>query len=456
MLGQPGHRTACRKRDEGTVSKNPSASSLAERHIPEPRSVEDTELTERFIADLTLKLIYFKSDMSALQISEALALPFVGVMERILDFLKREELVEVTGSKGFGERGYQYVISGKGADRAAQALERDTYIGPAPVLLERYNEMVRLQTMGELRVGPADVRQALAHLTLSGELVNKIGPAVNSGRSLFLYGPPGNGKTVIAKGIIRMIKGHVYIPYTVIVDGQIIRVYDEMNHRPVEESPAGSQKRESGMASTTRTDPRWVKIHRPEIIVGGELTMRNLDLIFDPISKTYEAPLQMKANNGLFVIDDFGRQAMRPQDLLNRWIVPLELRIDYLTLQTGKKIETPFDELIVFSTNLDPRDLVDDAFLRRIRHKLLIDYPDEKIYYQIMQRECQVRGLELPPEAFVYLMQKHYIAADRNLRSCHPRDLLDQINDIAIYMGTKPALTKQLIDAACESYFAEI
>jgi predicted ATPase with chaperone activity len=435
---------------------NPSTRVSVERYIPEPKSIEETELTLRFLADLTLKLVYFKSDMSSVEIADVLALPFFGVIERIMEFLKREELVEVSGSKGFGERGYQWVISGKGADRAAQALERDTYVGPAPVLLERYIAMVHRQTMGDLKVGPSDVRQALSHLTLSGELVNKIGPAVNSGRSLFLYGPPGNGKTVIAKSIVRMIKGIVYIPYAVIVDGQVIRVFDQMNHHRIEEPPAESSKREIGTGPMSRTDPRWVKIRRPEIIVGGELTMRNLDLIFDPISKTYEAPLQMKANNGLFVIDDFGRQSMRPQDLLNRWIVPLELRVDFLTLQTGKKIEIPFDELIVFSTNLDPRDLVDDAFLRRIRHKLLIDYPDEKIYYQILQRECQTRGMELPPEAFVYLMQKHYIAANRNLRSCHPRDLLDQINDIAVYLGIKPALSKQLIDAACESYFAEI
>jgi predicted ATPase with chaperone activity len=420
-----------------------------EQYIPEPKSVEDTELTMGFLADLALKLIYYKSDMSSMEISETLALPFVGVMERILEFLKREELVEITGSKGFGERGYQWAISGKGIDRAREALERDQYIGPAPVPLERYNEMVHRQTMGDLRVGPNEVRQALSHLVLSGELVNKIGPAVNSGRSLFLYGPPGNGKTVIAKSIIRMIKGHIYIPYTVDVDGQIIRVYDEMGHKPVEKDDARS-------GSAFRLDPRWIFIHRPEIIVGGELTMRNLDLIYDPISKTYEAPLQMKANNGLFVIDDFGRQAMRPQDLLNRWIVPLEMRVDFLTLATGKKIELPFDELIVFSTNLDPRELVDDAFLRRIRHKLLIDYPDEKIYFQILQRECSLRNIELPPEAFVYLMQKHYIAADRHLRSCHPRDLLDQIDDIAAYLSTRPLLSKQLIDAACESYFAEI
>jgi predicted ATPase with chaperone activity len=435
---------------------NPSSKLAVERYIPEPRSIEDTELSLRYLADLTLKLIYFKSDMSSTEIGDALALPFVGVQQEILEFLKREELVEITGSKGFGERGYQWAISSKGADRATQALERDTYMGAAPVPLDRYVEMVQRQTMGEIRVGPTDVRQALSHLVLSGDLVNKIGPAVNSGRSLFLYGPPGNGKTVIAKSIIRMIKGAIYVPHAIIIDGQIIRVYDEMNHRVIEEDPSASQRRDKSTGSSKRLDPRWVKIQRPELIVGGELTMRNLDLIFDPISKTYEAPLQMKANNGLFVIDDFGRQALRPQDLLNRWIVPLELRVDFLTLQTGKKLEIPFDELIVFSTNLDPRDLVDDAFLRRIRHKLLIDFPDEKIYYQILQRECLARGMELPAEAFVYLMQKHYIATNRNLRACHPRDLLDQIKDIAGYMGVRPTLSKQLIDAACDSYFAKI
>jgi predicted ATPase with chaperone activity len=422
----------------------------AEKYIPEPKSIDDTSLPMGFLADLTLKLVYYKSDMSSVEIAETLTLPFVGVMERILEFLKREELVEITGSKGFGERGYQWTISGKGIDRAREALDRDQYIGPAPVLVEHYVEMVRRQTMGEIKVGPMDVRQSLSHLVLSGELVNKIGPAVNSGRSLFLYGPPGNGKTVIAQSIIRMLKGSIYMPYSVIVDGQIIRVYDEMNHKRI------GGKGDSGTAGPSRTDARWVMIRRPEIIVGGELTMTSLDLVYDPISKTYEAPLQMKANNGLFVIDDFGRQAMRPQDLLNRWIVPLELRVDYLTLQTGKKIEIPFDELIVFSTNLDPRDLVDDAFLRRIRHKILIDFPDEKVYYQILQRECAARSMELPPEAFVYLLQKHYITAERNLRACHPRDLLEQIADIAAYLGIRPTLSKQLIDAACDSYFAKI
>jgi predicted ATPase with chaperone activity len=437
------------------VSSKAAVGGSPEQHIPEPHSIEEAELTLGFLADLTLKLMYYHSDMSSVEIAEALALPFAGVTEVVLDFIKREELAEISGSKGFGERGYQWSISSKGSARANEAFERDQYVGPAPVPLARYNEMVRRQAAGDLRVGPGDVRRALSHLVLSGEMVNRLGPAVNSGRSLFLFGPPGNGKTVIAKSIIRMIKGAVFIPYTVIVDGQIIRVYDEMNHKR-DDSPTAHERTKGGMMGSPRLDARWVRIQRPEIIVGGELAMSSLDLIFDPISKTYEAPLQMKANNGLFVIDDFGRQQMRPQDLLNRWIVPLELRIDYLALQTGKKIEIPFDELIIFSTNLDPRALVDDAFLRRIRHKIKVDFPDEKIYYQILQRECATRGLDLPPEAFVYLMHKHYIGANRNLRACHPRDLLDQIADIAAYLGTQPMLSKQLIDAACESYFAEL
>jgi predicted ATPase with chaperone activity len=427
-----------------------------ETHIPEPQSIEDTELTMSFLANLALKLIYYRSELTGAEIAEALALPFGGVIEYVLEFLKRENLVEITGSKGFGETGYQWLVTGKGSNRAVQVLDRDRYIGPAPVPLKRYNEMVNRQTLGDLKIGPADVQEAFSHLVLIPELANKIGPAVNSGRAFFLYGPPGNGKTAIATSIIRMLKGTVYMPYAVAVDGQIIRLFDEVNHVRADSREADARNGPGGANNRNRLDRRWVRIRRPEIIVGGELIMDSLDLVYDPISKTYEAPFQMKANTGLFVIDDFGRQAMRPQDLLNRWIVPLEERVDYLTLQTGKKVEIPFDQLTVFATNLDPRELVDDAFLRRMRHKLKVDYPDEETYRRILERECKARNLDLPPGTFSYLMQRHYRAQNRNLCACHPRDILDQLLDISSYLGTQPTLSNQMIDAACEGYFADI
>lgn len=428
----------------------------AESYIPEPQSIEETELTMSFLSNLALKLIYYKSELTSVQIAETLALPFGGVVDLVMQFLKRENLVEITGSRGFGETGYQWVITSKGSDRAVRALERDRYIGPAPVPLPRYSEMVRRQSMNDLRVGPAGVQEALSHLVLPQELFNKIGPAVNSGRALFLYGPPGNGKTAIATSIIRMLKGNVYLPYAIAVDGQIIRLYDAVNHVRVDDPPDRSRNRRNNANGNGRLDRRWLKVRRPEIIVGGELIMESLDLAYDPISKTYEAPFQMKANTGLFVVDDFGRQTMRPQDLLNRWIVPLEERVDYLTLQTGQKIEIPFDQLTVFATNLDPRELVDDAFLRRIRHKLKVDFPDEGIFRKILQNECNTRNLDLQPEIFSYLMQRHYRTPDRNLRACHPRDILDQLRDISSYLGIQPTLSEQMIDAACEGYFADI
>lgn len=419
----------------------------------EPRTVEETGLNLGFLSDLALKTIYYAGEISAQQISEQTKLPFIGVLEQVLEFLKREELVSITGSVGFGERAYRYNISQKGIVRVREALERSQYSGPAPVTLEAYRRVVLSQALENVRVGPEDVRRALAHLVLNQEMLDRIGPAVNSARSLFLYGPPGNGKTTIASAITSMLKGDIYVPYSVAIGTHIIRVFDALNHRPIEEDDKSAGT--AGLRDRRR-DRRWVRIKRPMIMVGGELTLETLDLIFDPTSKTYEAPFQMKANGGLFLIDDFGRQQVRPQDLLNRWIVPLETRVDFLTLQTGMKIEIPFQVLIVFSTNLDPKDLVDEAFLRRIRHKLQVGNPTEREYHEIFVRMCRQRKIEYDQAAFVYLLKEHYIKPRRELKAVHPRDILDQIIDIAHYRGIRPSLSKELVDQACTSYFVEL
>jgi predicted ATPase with chaperone activity len=274
-----------------------------------------------------------------------------------------------------------------------------------------------------------------------------VGPAVNSGRSIFLFGNPGNGKTSIAEAIGSMLmEGDIYIPYAVEVEGQIIKVFDNVNHILAEKQPQDQR----GL------DPRWVLIRRPFIVVGGELTLEGLDLVYDINNKYYEAPFQMKANGGIFLIDDFGRQQVRPRDLLNRWIVPLEKRIDFLTLHTGRKIEIPFEVLIVFSTNLAPKDLVDEAFLRRIRHKIEVDDPSWDGYREIFKRVCESKDIDWNDRALAYLIQEHYIKANRSPRACHPRDLLDQIIDIANYLNLPPTLSKELVDRAANSYFVEL
>jgi predicted ATPase with chaperone activity len=408
-------------------------------------------LTKLNVADLVLKILYFSGDMTGHAISEVIRLPFTGVVDLILEFLKREKFVEVRGSGGFGEGGYNYVITSKGSEKAREALDRSQYAGPAPVGLNQYIESMHAQNKDRPPVHQAELRGLMENLVIADEMLSRVGPAVNSGRSIFLYGPPGNGKTTIAERVGRMILGEdMWVPYAVDVDGQVIQIFDSVNHEVSESIPQTKQ------GTGVHSDPRWVLIKRPMIMVGGELTMAGLDLVYDEINKYYEAPFQVKANGGMFLIDDFGRQQVRAVDLLNRWIVPLEKRVDFLTLNNGRKIELPFYVMIVFSTNLDPKDLVDEAFLRRIRHKIEVGNPTFEQFREIFKIMCRIMKVPYDEQGLAYLLKEWYINHDRDLRMVHPRDLLSQLLDIANYMDRPPALTKEMIDAAAASYFVEL
>ncbi len=421
------------------------------------QKIEDTGLSQLWLQDLALKILYFQGYMGGFKIAEAMALPFSGITDQILDALKREKFVEVRSSQmGLGEGAYQYAITGAGIARAREALERSQYAGQAPVPIEAYNQAILQQNQGRMAITSRLLRQALSELVLSETTFHRIGPAVNSGTSIFIYGPPGNGKTSVARAVGKMILStSMYIPYAIYIDGQVVKLYDSVNHKKApEKEPALTAS--GSLRSGKRPDPRWVRIRRPFIVTGGELTLHGLDLVFDDVNKFYEAPFQVKANGGILLIDDFGRQMVRPRDLLNRWIVPLENRIDYLTLHTGRKVEVPFNVLVVFSTNLPPKDLVDEAFLRRLRHKIEIGDPSYEEYREIFKRVAQGKGVKYDDQGLGYLLQEWYVKRGRKLRASHPRDICDQIIDIANFMSLEPTMTTDLIKRAAEAYFVEI
>ncbi len=410
---------------------------------PEPRSVEETGLDISFISDLITKHILFIGEFTLKDLSERVKLP-IQVIDTAIDIMRREHLVEVKGAAGYARETFKYNITGQGKIRAMELLDICRYVGPAPVTLDSYKKMVNLQTVKNIVVSEALVKKAFSNLTVSDGLLRILGPAVSSGKAIFIYGPPGNGKTTIAETIGKILPGTIYIPHAILVGGQIIIVYDPISHTRVDE--------ESGEA----IDHRWVLVKRAAIMTGGELTLKMLELDFNPIAKFYEAPLQMKANNGLFILDDFGRQQLDPHSLLNRWIVPLEKRLDFMTLHTGMKFDIPFDQLVIFSTNIEPKKLVDEAFLRRIRYKIKISHPSEKEYKEIFMKVCESNGINFNQNVYDYLLTNYYKRLDVKLNACHPRDIVDHIIDDAHYYNHAPQLSREGVDIAWRNYFVDM
>jgi predicted ATPase with chaperone activity len=416
-----------------------------------PTTLDESGLTLDMLIQLSLKTLHFAGELSGAELGKRLGLNF-SVVAPALDALKAQRQIEIKGGAMVGRASYVYRITDTGRERAALFLESNHYVGIAPVPFEQYRQYILSYEKAVPHYATRErVREAFSHLVISQKVLDQLGPAINAGHSMFVYGPPGNGKTVISQAVGRLLHGEIGIPHAIEVEGSIVRIFDPVNHEPI----ASEEPEEPGLDLGLRHDARWVRCRRPLVTVGGELTLEALELSFNPSIGFYRAPVQALANGGVLVIDDFGRQHCSPRDLLNRWIVPLESRVDYLTLQSGQKFEMPFMVMVIFATNIKPAELVDEAFLRRIHYKVFAESPTVPEFTKIFENTCKERGLPFDASVVEHLLQNYYRPRKIALRGCQPRDLIEQTLSLAEYRGEPRRVTPELLDAACASYFVE-
>jgi len=414
-----------------------------------PKTLKEAGLGRDLVTQLVLKTLHLSGELTGTELARRIGLPFF-TFEPVLAEIKQQHHCEVSGG-ALGSPSFVYRITDAGRTRAMLFMEHSHYIGRAPVPLSQYREyMYSFQRSTRRRVDRESVRRAFSHLVINDRVRDQLGPAINAEHSMFVYGPPGNGKTVISQAIHNLLEGSLYIPHALEVEGSIIGFFDPVNHEPLAESDTAH-----GLDLTDDYDHRWVLCRRPMVMVGGELSLDQLELSYNPTMGFYRAPVQAVANGGVLVIDDFGRQRCAPRDLLNRWIVPLESRLDFLTLQTGQKFDLPFMTLMVFATNIKPQDLVDEAFLRRIHYKIFAESPSRTEFFQIFENCCREKGLEYRPEVIERLLVEYYRPRQIQLRGCQPRDLINQAISLAEYLGQPAQLTTEVLEAACASYFVD-
>lgn len=412
----------------------------------QPQTIRESGISTALLERLIMKYMFQVGRAPGRGIAGQMKLSF-KVIEPILRQLRSDKQIDLSGTTNTGDS--EYVITEAGRERGRSYIEECTYFGAAPVSLKDYVSSVNAQTIAGQVVTAASLKAAFEGLIINKAMLDRLGPAVNSGRGMFLYGMPGNGKTSIAERVTDAFGSCIWMPRAMYVEGEIMRIFDPGIHELVEDQNTGG-----GLLDSQQIDRRWVRVKRPTVIAGGELTMAELEVTKNPTSKICESPLQMKSNCGTLVIDDFGRQTMPVEVLLNRWIIPLEKRYDFLNLPSGKKIQVPFDQLVIFSTNLEPRDLVDGAFLRRIPYKIEVPDPSVDEFRELFGIMSKVLGFEPQPDCVEYLINKHYVEGERPFRLCQPRDLLMQVKNYCSYQQQELRITEESLDFAVANYFS--